>query len=91
MEEFCQRTPGQSVSTASQELQAERVRHQVDRAYYKKVDEYGNSFRWGAPLNIKASEARDGRPRTTHAFQLRRLTKRRSSYDVWLVNSDAGK
>jgi hypothetical protein len=61
-------------------------------AYYKKVDEYGNSFRWGAPLNIKASEARDWANKndsrlstvTPHELDVR-------SYDVWLVNSEVGK
>jgi hypothetical protein len=61
-------------------------------AYYKKVDEWGNSFRWGAPLNIKASEARDWASKndsrlstvTPHELDVR-------SYDVWLVNSDTEK
>ena len=57
-------------------------------AYYKKVDEWGNSFRWGAPLNIEASEARDWQAKndsrlstvTPHELDVK-------TYDVWLVNS----
>jgi hypothetical protein len=56
-------------------------------AYYEKVDQWGNSFRYGAPLNISAKEARawqaknDSRLKTVTPHELDV-----KSYDVWLVN-----
>jgi hypothetical protein len=58
-------------------------------AYYKKVDEWGNSFRWGAPLNIKASEARGWAEKNNSL--LKTVTPHEldvQTYDVWLVNSE---
>ena len=61
-------------------------------ALYKKTDQWGNTFKYGAPLNIPASEARDWQSKNNS--RLKKVTPHEldvQTYDVWLVNSDIGK
>jgi hypothetical protein len=59
-------------------------------AAYTKADEWGNTFRFGAPLNIAAGEARDwhmkndSRLSAVNPHELDVQT-----YDVWLVHSES--